>query len=78
MIVNPQLAFDYPSLSHIGQKLVTMKVKDDLLRAIGDLKKTLESEYTQNPIQNTQNPIQNTLNQAQKHIRNFVDIDRVN
>jgi hypothetical protein len=78
VIVNPQLAFDYPSLNHIGQKLVTMKVKDDLIRAITDLKKTLESEYSSQPNQNTQKPIQNSLNQAQKHIRNFVDIDRVN
>lgn len=49
VIVNPQLAFDYLSLNHIGQKLVTMKVKDDLLRAIGDLKKNLEAEYSNDP-----------------------------
>lgn len=41
IIINPQLALDYNSLNHIGQKLVNMKLKDDLLRKIRDLQTAL-------------------------------------
>jgi len=44
VIVNPQLAFNYASLNHIGQKLVNMKRRDDLLKGIREMREVLDGD----------------------------------
>ena len=80
IIINPQLALDYNSLNHIGQKLVNMKLKDDLLRKIRDLQTALQAEYenTSEDEMATQQKIKSKQKNINKHSNSFNSVERIN